>query len=119
MPNHQEPAIRLLNSLRTYLEFQSTKDLLKEPPEGYLFPPTDIDEGLDQIQKNVENAEYESEYAFQLDIATLLLSAKDGHLGWHGDLLGVFTFARLNVGDGLVAISSDGQQSPQIYYASL
>lgn len=119
VPNHQEPALRLLSSLRTYLEFHSSKDILKNPPQGYLFPNVDLDDGLDIIQQNVEDAQYQSEYAFQLDITTLLLSAKDGHLTWNGDLLGAFTFARLDVGTGLVALSSDGQQSPQVYWSGM
>ncbi|RVX69845.1 hypothetical protein B0A52_05679 [Exophiala mesophila] len=115
IPNYQEPALRLLNSLRTYLEFHSSKDILKSPPNGYLFPDVDLDYGFDLIRQNVEAAQYQSEYEFQLDITTLLLSARDGHLTWKGDLIGVFTFVRSTVGAGLVSISSDGQETPQVY----
>jgi hypothetical protein len=115
VPNYHDPAIRLLNSLRTYLEFQSTKEILKKPPSGYLFPPLDIDYALDAIQEKVEAGEYDSEYAFQTDLSTLFISAKDGHFYWSGDLLGAFTYVRRAA--DLVAISSDGLETPEIYHA--
>lgn len=114
VPNYQEPALRLLNSLRTYLEFQSTKEYLKRPPPGYLFPAVDLDTEFNNIQKKVENGEYESEYDMQVAITSLLTSARDGHLSWNGDLMGAFTFVR-SVGSGLAAVSSDGEQPPQVY----
>lgn len=115
VPNFQEPAIRLLNSLRTYLEFQSTKDILKDPPSGYLFPALDIDYALDSIQEKVLAAEYESEYHFQTDLDSLFRSAKDGHFYCSLDLLGAITFVRAAA--DLVAISSDGVETPEIYHA--
>ena len=113
VPNYQDAALRLLNSLRAYLEFQSTKEILKTPPKGWLFPPVDLDYGMDAIQEKVEAEEYESEYAFQLDIVTLLGSARDGHLAWNGDLMSAFSFRRRA---NVAAISSDGVQLPQIYH---
>ena len=114
IPNYQEPALLLLNSLRTYLEFQSTKEFLRDPPEGYLFPAVDLDLELNKIQEKVEDGEYESEYDMQVDIISLLTSARDGHLGWNGDIMGAFIFVR-SIGNGLAAVSSDGQQTPQVY----
>lgn len=117
VPNYQDPAISLINSLRTYLEFQSSKEYLRNPPSGYLLPSVDIDTELDGIQKKVENGTYASEYDMQVDIVALLTSAHDGHLAWLGDLFYSFPFARLAAGD-LVAISTDGIETPQIYLAS-
>ncbi|KIX01680.1 uncharacterized protein Z518_09406 [Rhinocladiella mackenziei CBS 650.93] len=114
VPNYQEPAMDLLNSLRTFLEFQSTKEYLRDPPSGFLFPALDLDLEWDNIQKKVEGGEYESEYDMQIDIVSLLNSARDGHLHWEGDVVGAFTFIR-NIGNGLAAVSSDGEQTPQVY----
>jgi hypothetical protein len=115
VPNYQAPALRLLKSLRTYLEFQSTKEYLQNPPSGFLFPALDLDAEFNNIQAKVEAGQYESEYDMQVDITALLTSAHDGHLGWQGDLMGAFTFERGAVGFGLAAVSSDGVQTPQVY----
>ncbi|KIW19698.1 hypothetical protein PV08_00272 [Exophiala spinifera] len=119
IPNVQDPALRLINSLRTYLEFQSTIEYLQKPPSGFLFPPVDLHEELDKIEGNVLRGQYESEYDMQVDITSLLISTHDGHLSWQGDLLGVFQFLRGAVGNlGLVSVSSDGIETPQVYLAS-
>lgn len=115
VPNYQEPALRLLLSLRTYIEFLSTKEILKDPPSGYLFPPVDIDYALAAIEEKVLAGEYQSEYDFQTELQSLIISVRDGHFYWLGDILGAFTFARLNA--ELVAISSDGVETPEIYFA--
>ncbi|EXJ78245.1 hypothetical protein A1O3_09406 [Capronia epimyces CBS 606.96] len=115
VPNHQGPAIRLLNSLRTYLEFQSTKDYLPDPPSGYLFSAVDLDAGLDNVLAKVQQEGYDSEYDMQADIFALLTAARDRHLLWFGDLMGTFTFKRPA---SLVAVSSDGEQTPQVYISS-
>ncbi|KIV85917.1 hypothetical protein PV11_01568 [Exophiala sideris] len=116
VPNFQEPALRLLNALRTYLEFQSDKVYLQKPPSGYLFPAVDLDAELDIIQTNVERGQYKSEYDMQIDITSLLTSAKDGHLYWQGDLMGAFTYLR-GTDLGLAAVSVDGVDQPQVYMA--
>jgi hypothetical protein len=116
VPNYRDPALRLLDSLRTYLEFQSTKAYLQDPPQGFLFPAVDLDAELDQIEENVKQGAYESEYDMQVDINSLLTSARDGHLYWQADLMSVFTFKR-GVVFGLASLSSDGLQTPQVYLA--
>ncbi|EXJ56741.1 hypothetical protein A1O7_07085 [Cladophialophora yegresii CBS 114405] len=116
IPNYKEPAVSLLNSLRTYIEFQSTKEYLRDPPTGYLLPAVDIDAGLDGIQQKLQAGGYDSEYDFQGEIVSLLLSAHDGHLDWHGDVHGAFTYLRL--GGGLYSVSSDGVEPPLVYVAA-
>lgn len=118
VPNYQEPALRLLNALRTYFEFQSDKEYLRNPPSGYLFPAVDFDAEFDTIRANVQKGLYKSEYDMQLDITALLTSARDGHLYWLGDILGAFVFER-GVGQGLVALSIDGIEQPQVYMAGM
>ncbi|OAP63679.1 hypothetical protein AYL99_02906 [Fonsecaea erecta] len=86
VPNYQEPAMRLLNSLQTYLEFQSDKAYLLNPPPGYLYPALDFDGEFYTIKKKVEAGGYESEYDFQVDLTAFLTTARDGHLSWNDDL---------------------------------
>ncbi|KAJ9636107.1 hypothetical protein H2204_005604 [Knufia peltigerae] len=119
IPNIQGPAIRLINSLRTYLEFQSTIEYLQKPPSGFLFPPVDLYGELNKIEDKVLGGQYESEYDMQVDIFSLLSSAHDGHLSWLGDLLAVFEFLRGGADNlGLVSVSMDGKEVPQVYLAS-
>ncbi len=115
IPNYQAPAISLLNSLRTYLEFQSSKEYLRTPPQGYLLPAVDLDTELDGIQEKVEAGGYDNEYDFQVDIVSLLLSTHDGHCSWQGDVYGAFLFVR---SVGLYAASSDGLEPPLVYVIS-
>jgi hypothetical protein len=112
VPNRKQPALSLLNSLRPYLEFQSSKEYLRDPPPGYLLPSVDIDTEYDAIQQKVEEGDYESEYDFQLDIVALLLAAHDGHLAWNGDVYSAFLFER---SAALYAASADGLSPPLIY----
>jgi hypothetical protein len=120
VPNYPEPAIRLIDSLRTYLEFQSTIEYLQDPPSGFLFPAVDLYGELDKIKDQVVGEQYESEYDMQLEITALLNAARDGHLSWQADLLGAFTFLRGGVSNlGLVSVSADGIESPQVYLASM
>lgn len=132
IPNKQAPALKLLSSIDAFVQFQSTSPYLKDPPSGYLFPAVDLFKGLSQISDNVKKQIYDStksldpalgwlltvdagEYDFQLDISALLLSARDGHLVWLGNVaFGIFKFKRQF---DLVSVSSDGAELPQIYVA--
>lgn len=112
VPNEQAPALQLLQGMAPFIEFQSTLAYLKNPPPGYLFPPVDVAEGLAEIAANVAEGAYMSEYDFQTDIQALLISAKDDHLSFAGDVTGVFSFLRTV---SLVSASLDGAQIPQVF----
>ena len=56
---------------------------------------------------------YQSEDDFQLDIAAVLLLARDGHLTYIGDALGIFAFQK---DFSLVSVSSDGKRLPEVFY---
>lgn len=114
IPNKKQEALNLTSSFRAYLEFQSDKNYLAQPPSGYLNPAYEIDAFLNQTEDNVRKGEYKSELEFQQDIVYTLQQAFDGHLYWSGDILKVFTF-ELDF-DGLVSFSSDGIQLPEVYF---
>ena len=115
MPNLKDPAIELITALSVYLNFQPTLAYLKNPPSGYLLPGVDIQQGLIDINNTAVASEYKSEYDFQNAIQALLFSAHDGHLGFEGDAVGVFTFQRAV---SLVSLSKDGLQIPEVYLFS-
>lgn len=117
IPSVPEDALQLLRSLRAYLELQSDKEYLKNPPTGYVNPSYDLDAALTAIESNIEANVYKSEIAFQLDIYYALQQAYDGHLSWQGDILkGVFSFF-LDSFTGLVSVSVDGLSDPEVYFA--
>lgn len=113
MPFYPEPALDLVAALRPYLEIYSTGELLTHPPSGYLYNAVDVLSQLNTIEQKVLNGSYISEYAFQLDIQTLLVETKDGHTIWLGDLVGVFSWSRGAY--SLTSVSPDGISVPQIY----
>ncbi|WPG99302.1 Hypothetical protein R9X50_00211500 [Acrodontium crateriforme] len=101
-----------LKGLKTFLQFQSTLAYLDDPPEGFLYPRTDLLSGLDQISDLLNDDHYKNEYTFQLDIFRLLNSAFDGHLVFIADILRVFAWVRPI---SLYSLSSDGTSLPEIY----
>lgn len=103
----------MVSSLAPYFELQSTIGFLKDPPSGYLLPGVDLMGGLARIEAHVRDGVYTSEYDFELDLYTLVLSAHDGHFNYRPDIFsGVFVFERTQ---SLVSISKDGLALPKIY----
>lgn len=120
IPVVYEDAQQLLGGLRTYCEFQSDKEYLRTPPDGYTNPAYDIDADFDVIQARLDAGSYDSEFAFQTDLNNVIQQAFDGHFAWRGDILnGVFDFQLYAPGFiGLASASVDGIEAPQIYFTS-
>ncbi|KAK1727655.1 uncharacterized protein BDZ83DRAFT_749945 [Colletotrichum acutatum] len=79
----------LVHYLRPWLEYQSTVDILLDPPEEYLYPGVDIFGGLDNITQSLEDGGYESQFDFTVDLYRLInVKPRDGHLSW-SPVLGV------------------------------
>ncbi|KAJ9602375.1 hypothetical protein H2200_013230 [Cladophialophora chaetospira] len=113
VPIRQEDALALVASVAGYLEFQSSLDYIASPPPGWLFPPIDILDTLDQVRRKIENDEYSSEYDFQIDLHTITILGKDGHLATRGPLLDALGFQRPT--STLISLSEDGVQAPSVY----
>jgi len=97
------------------LEFQSTLDYIKNPPEGYSNEGVDVLAGLDDINNSVKDSKYDNEYDFENDIATLLVKAHDGHLSFSGmAYYGAFRWRR-NRRIALMSASSDGKEAPKVW----
>ena len=110
---HTEDALALWDSIRPYVDWQSDLNYKKDPPAGYRVPAADIYAELDVVRTKIEDATYANEYQFQADLFRVFNLAKDGHFRYFPDLLtSVIKFQR-NV--GLVSVSPDGLQVPQIF----
>ncbi|KAB8262476.1 hypothetical protein BDV32DRAFT_157205 [Aspergillus pseudonomiae] len=112
MPFDAQKAAKFVSELTKYIQFQSTIELLKNPPAGYLSEPTDLLGGMDDVLAKAKNNQFSSHYDFENAILRVLHSANDGHLG--GTLCSntIFHF-RNHV--PLISISSDGVQLPKVY----
>lgn len=107
-------ALRLVTDLAPYFEIQTTINILKDPPSGYLFPGVDLMTGLARIESHVRDGGYTSEYDFEFDLYTLVQSAHDGFFNYLPDIFsGVFQFIRKH---GLVSLSKDGLELPKLYF---
>jgi hypothetical protein len=106
--------VLLIKELKTYLEWNSNTAYMKDPPReyGYVEDPVDIMGGLDLISQGVQNGTYESEYAVQMAIVSLLTKTGDYHIHFYSDIGQVFTFYR---GYQLVSVSTDGIALPEVY----
>lgn len=117
VPNKPGPAQKLIKSLKTFVQWQSTLAFLKKPPKSYYFPGVDILGELDKISSAAAAGGYESEYHFGLAIHDLISSAHDGHFLYQPDVLGGFYFANALISN-LTTVSVDGVQVPKVYYYS-
>ncbi|KAI1736468.1 hypothetical protein F4680DRAFT_461156 [Xylaria scruposa] len=109
LPFNASRADTFLTEIRKYIQFHSTLEVLKSPPDTYISPAVDILGGLDKIS----NTTYKNQYEFDLDIGNLIRSANDGHFFITPCSLAPFAFQRDEI--GLVSVSDDGRKTPQIY----
>lgn len=114
VPLQSHNAIRLLDTLRPYLEWQSNAAYLADPPRDYYYPACDIFTNLDTLKNNIKSNKYANEYDFQVDLyKTVFLGAHDGHYIYYPDALTIFEFDRPSQ-FSLVSISEDGASLPVI-----
>ena len=110
-----DDAVKLLDGLIAYFQFQSDVTYLKEPPSGYLLAGVDLLGSLAGLQKAVQNGEFKSEILFEEKLAHILGQTHDGHLQFTTDGMGVFDYVRNPVIGALVSVSIDGEQLPEVY----
>ena len=111
----KDDALKLIDGMVPFLQFQSTLAFLQNPPKGYPLPPTDVLGGVQKVRDKVVKGSYKGEYDFQLDLWDTLNSAHDGHLSWQGDALA--SVLKYEVGWDLVSVSPDGKALPSVYIA--
>jgi len=115
LPFYADDASATIDEIKKGVEFQSTLSYLKDPPKGWPNDAVDIVAGLDDIKNKVGSGQYNNEFDFETDIASLLVKAHDGHLGWNGmAYAGIFRWRRSSA-FALVSASRDGSDVPQVW----
>ncbi|KPM35720.1 hypothetical protein AK830_g10836 [Neonectria ditissima] len=109
IPFYAELADQFLEELGKYVEWQSTLEVLKNPPDTYASKATDIIGGLEKIRKIA----YSSQWEFDQAIRAVFSAANDGHFYITLCSFSPFTFVRANV--ALVSVSTDGVKTPELY----
>ncbi|KAK2051545.1 hypothetical protein LY76DRAFT_584757 [Colletotrichum caudatum] len=113
VPLNKPEALKFVEELKPYLEWQSDLAFMKNPPADYFFPPHDVLSALDGIRQNLEADEYPNEYAWQHDVFVKVFgAAHDGHLYVNPDILtNALEWVRPFP---IVSISEDGISAPVI-----
>ncbi|RJE21019.1 hypothetical protein PHISCL_06640 [Aspergillus sclerotialis] len=115
MPFYPQRGAEFITELKKYMQWQSTLDVLKDPPPGYQSAPVDLLAGLDEIQANTTNEQYKSQFEFDNALESLLASAHDRHLRITPCSHSVLGF-KVNL--PLISVSTDGLQLPKVYTLS-
>lgn len=72
IPVDKERDNALLDYLEPYIMWQSTIEILSNPPDGYLIPGVDIPGGLGQIRAKLSKGGYSGQYEFVTDLRNLV-----------------------------------------------
>ncbi|KAJ5038288.1 uncharacterized protein L3040_007155 [Drepanopeziza brunnea f. sp. 'multigermtubi'] len=113
VPLNSEQALAVTNALMPYVEFQSDLSYKAAPPAGYPYPAIDLVGQVNRIASSIQNNTYPNEHAWQTDMFTTFMAAKDGHFRFAGDL--IVRPVRFTRNVSLVSVSMDGTSMPQIY----
>ncbi|KAI0393073.1 hypothetical protein F5Y17DRAFT_329277 [Xylariaceae sp. FL0594] len=88
VPIFKEGALRYIESMKPYVEWQSDTIFKKHPPADYFYPPHDIWAALEGIKANILADKYPNEYAWQQDLYIKVFGpAHDGHFVSYPDVL--------------------------------
>lgn len=112
IPFRSDLANEFIQDISKHIQWHSTVDALKNPPATYTSSATDILGGLEKIGRT----SYASHYQFDTAISNLLSTANDGHLAIFPCTLSIFDFCLEH--EGLVSVSTDGIQVPEVYTLS-
>lgn len=113
VPINKLAALKYLDALVPYLEWQSDVAFKKNPPAGYFYPPYDMWAELARVRSFVQHDQYPNEYSWQLDLfLSVYGKGHDGHLVVYTDLL--TTAVEWQRPFALVSISEDGSSLPEI-----
>ena len=91
---------------------QGIADISLDPPGGYLYPGVDVQGTLNHIAAKATANEYLGQYDFDEDLAQLAIATHDGHVTLGLCSHSIFDFT---LEAGLVSVSVDGLQAPQLY----
>lgn len=94
------------------MQLQSTLAYLKSPPPEYQQAPFDFIGALDKIRDDVNANKFKNEYDFEYAVQKAIQGTHDAHVALAYGILSIFVFGAPY---GLVSVSKDGVEVPQIY----
>ena len=111
--------VELLDSIRPYLNWQTTISYLKDPPAEYaekIQPPYDFYANYERIYEKAKANGYANEREFGWDLYRCFQRAHDGHFVYYPFITNlIFSFGRTTP---LVSVSLDGKSVPEVYVYS-
>ncbi|PON24205.1 hypothetical protein TGAM01_v206893 [Trichoderma gamsii] len=111
IPFKSDLAVSFIDEYSKYLQWQSTIEILRNPPPGSLSATVDLVGGLSTIRSRAAANLYKSQYDFDRDLSQLISSANDGHLA-----ISPCSFAiGFGITTSLVSLSTDGVAMPRLY----
>lgn len=113
VPLGKDSAIKIVDSLKPYLDWQSDEAYKADPPSDYGYPPVQIHEALAKVRENLVNDKYKGEADFQLNLyETVFAPGHDGHYVYYPDAMAkLFSYARQR---DIISVSEDGSSIPVI-----
>ncbi|KAI1087933.1 hypothetical protein F5B19DRAFT_496899 [Rostrohypoxylon terebratum] len=88
VPIDKDGALKFIDELKPYVEWQSDTAFKKNPPADYGYPPTDLWASIDEVREGITADKYANEYAWQADLYVKLFGpAHDGHFVVYPDAL--------------------------------
>lgn len=116
MPFDASRSAALIEDVKKYINWQTTVDVLRNPPSVSRSSKTDLLGGLEMFAALVQDGDFSNQFEFDSAIQRLLWSANDGHLGILSMCsLDIFNFY---VNFPVVSVSTDGLKLPKIYTMS-
>ncbi|KAI4865197.1 hypothetical protein F4820DRAFT_306162 [Hypoxylon rubiginosum] len=88
VPIDKEGALKFIEEIQPYVEWQSDTAFKKNPPADYFYPPTDLWATIATVKADITADKYPNEYAWQADLYKKLFGpAHDGHFVVYPDAL--------------------------------
>ncbi|KAL7621004.1 hypothetical protein AAE478_008316 [Parahypoxylon ruwenzoriense] len=88
VPIDKDSALKFIDELEPYVEWQSDTAFKKNPPKDYFYPPHDIWAAIDEVRADIAADKYPNEYSWQADLYKRLFGpAHDGHFVVYPDAL--------------------------------
>lgn len=112
VPIIKDAALKFIDELVPYLEWQTDLSYKRNPPKGYFYPAHDLWAEVADIRAKIASDVYETEYSWQSDFFMRVIGpGHDGHMYLYPDLLATVHWQR---GVALVSVSKDGLELPVI-----
>lgn len=86
VPLAKERDLALIDYLLPFVQFQSTLEVLANPPDEYLFPGVDVLGGIEAVRSKLSKGGYDSQYDFMTDLRAIVrptLEANNSYLDLH------------------------------------